>query len=82
MVNSIGANLPTAAQAVNKARNDAQAQKTERSTASSQADEVQLSTEAQELTEVDALARETRTLLEEQQEQILSPQGQSFDALL
>lgn len=82
MVDSIGANLPTASQAVNKARSSAQTQRSERSEGASQTDEVQLSSEAQELTEVDSLARETRTLLEEQQEQILSPQGQSFDELL
>ena len=79
MVDPIGSNLPPSVQAVNKARSNAEAQKTERS--SGTADEVSLSTEAQELAEADRLASEVRGQLEADPNETLG-RGEQLDKLL
>ena len=79
MVDSVGSSLPPSVQAVNKARNTAQAQKAERSEAAS--DEVSISNEAQELAQADRLAAETRDFLIEDQNQTLG-RGERLNDLL
>lgn len=79
MVDSIGSNLPPSAQAVNKARSNVQAQREQRAENSS--DEVSLSAEAQELSEANRLASETRDLLEVDQNQTLG-RGENLNQLL
>ena len=81
MVDSIGSNLPSSVQAVNKARSNAQAQKAERSEGASAADEVSISSEAQELAEADRLASETRDLLVQNQNETLG-RGENLNELL
>ena len=79
MVDSVGSNLPPSVQAVNKARSNAQTQKSD--AAQSSSDELSLSAEAQELTEVNRLATETRDLLAENQNETLG-RGENLNELL
>ena len=80
MVDPIGSSFPPSVQAVNKARSTVQAQKSESSAGA--ADEVSLTAEAQELSEADRLASETREQLVQQQDETLSRAGQQLDKLL
>jgi len=80
MVDSIGSNLPPSVQAVNKARSNAQSQRSEQPSGVS--DEVSISAEAQELADVSRLATETRAQLEEDQSATLGRSGERLNALL
>ena len=79
MVDSVSSNLPPSVQAVNKARSNAQAQKSE--TAQTASDEVSLSAEARELSDVNRLASESRELLAENPNETLG-RGENLNELL
>ncbi len=80
MVDAIGSNTPPSVQAVNKARSDVRAQREERSV-SAPSDSVSISAEAQEISDADRLASETRDLLSANPNQTLG-RGESLDELL
>ena len=80
MVDSIGANLPPSAQAVNKAREQVQQQRAD--TSASASVEVSLSQEARSLVEIDLLAADTRDLLAANPDESLGRPGDVFDELL
>jgi len=79
MVDSVGSSLPPSVQAVNKARSNAQAQRSESTQAST--DEVSISAEAQELADVARLASESRDLLAADQDATLG-RGENLNELL
>lgn len=80
MVDPIGSNLPPSVQAVNKARSNVQAKNEDR-VQSPSSDEVSLSTEAQEITEANRLAVETRDLLSSNPNETLG-RGENLNELL
>ena len=82
MVDSIGSGLPPSVQAVNKARSNAQSQKSENASSAQGADEVSLSSEAQELSEIDRLASDTREILQSNRNETLASSKASFNELL
>jgi len=80
MVNSIGSlNVAPSVQAVNKARENAQAQRGDQSR---DADEISVSREAQELLEAERLAAEAREALTQNSDESLTRLGQGVDQLL
>ncbi|NCT41101.1 MAG: hypothetical protein GW778_05525 [Alphaproteobacteria bacterium] len=82
MVDSIGSTLPPSVQAVNKARSNAQTQRSDNAGAARPADEVSLSAEAQELSEVSRLTANVREVLQENLSETLAGDAGSFDKFL
>ena len=82
MVDSIGSSLPPSVQAVKNAQSNAQSQRSESASRSNPADQVSLSSEAQELGDIDRLASDTRAILSDNLDETLSTGTGSFEALL
>lgn len=83
MVNSIGSNLPPSVQAVNNARSGAETRGGNAAgRAANPADEVSLSSEAQELGDINRAASDVRQALQDNPSETLSGSAGSFESFL